>query len=157
MLGKHKRLTSAHVLVAMLHIKVNLVGDARALCRLNGLGAKEGRNRDEEEAERKPAEEHGGEGERVCGFRRSTLPSMQTWRFDHASLEVADSGSLCSDHCVQVCWTQMRQFTWVQSWTLLFHLFYLYAWCVEFLPGTQLCITYDVRVYCALKELKPFT
>ena len=49
----------------MLHIEVHLVGDTRALGSLNGLRAEEGRDSDEEEPERKPAEEHGGEEERV--------------------------------------------------------------------------------------------
>ena len=43
----------------MLDVKVDLVGDARAL-RLDRLGAEEGRDGDEEEAEREPAEDHGG-------------------------------------------------------------------------------------------------
>lgn len=54
----------------MLHIEVHLVSDTRALGSLNGLRAEEGRDSDEEEPERKPAEEHGGEEERVCDCQR---------------------------------------------------------------------------------------
>ena len=50
----------------MLDVKVDLVGDARAL-RLDRLGAEEGRDGDEEEAEREPAEDHGGEEKREVG------------------------------------------------------------------------------------------
>lgn len=67
----------------MLDVEVNLVGNARGLCSLDGLGAEEGRDGDEEEAEREPAEDHGGVEERdVCASASATRTSVQTWRLD---------------------------------------------------------------------------
>ena len=57
---KDKERTSAKRLVTMVDVEVDLVGDARALRRLDGLGAEEGRERDKQEPEREPAEDHGG-------------------------------------------------------------------------------------------------
>ena len=56
----------------MLDVKVDLVGDARAL-RLHRLGAEEGRDGDEEEAEREPAEDHG-----VVGSGRTHSPPLRS-------------------------------------------------------------------------------
>lgn len=44
----------------MVDVEVDLVADARTLRRLNGLGTEEGRDGDKQEAEREPAEDHGG-------------------------------------------------------------------------------------------------
>ena len=63
--------TSAEVLVTMLDVEEDLVGDLGALRSLDGLGAEEGRDGDEEEAEREPAEDHGGEEEREVGTSAS--------------------------------------------------------------------------------------
>ena len=52
--------TTAEVLVTLLDVEVDLVADARALRSLNGLGTEEGRDGDQQEAEREPAEDHGG-------------------------------------------------------------------------------------------------
>lgn len=51
--------TSAHVLVAMLDVEVDLVGDPGTLGSLDGLRAEERGDRDEEETEGEPTEEHG--------------------------------------------------------------------------------------------------
>ena len=53
----------------MLDVEVDLLGDARARS-LNGLGAEEGRDGEEEEAECEPAEDHG-----VVGSGRTTQPA----------------------------------------------------------------------------------
>ena len=52
--------TTAEVLVTMLDVKVDLVGDARTFGGLDGLGAEEGREGDEQEAQGEPTEDHGG-------------------------------------------------------------------------------------------------
>ena len=44
----------------MLDVEVDLVGDARTLGGLDGLGAEEGREGDEQEAQGEPTEDHGG-------------------------------------------------------------------------------------------------
>jgi hypothetical protein len=59
--------TSAHILVAMLDIKVDFVGDSWALCSINGLRAEKSRKGDNEESERQTGE-HGGNGWRKAGY-----------------------------------------------------------------------------------------
>ena len=57
---KERLRTTAEVLVTMLDVEVDLVGDARTLSGLDGLGAEEGREGDEQEAQGEPTEDHGG-------------------------------------------------------------------------------------------------
>ena len=62
--------TTAEVLVTVFDVKVDLVGDARALGSLDGLGTEEGRDGDEQEAQGEPTEDHGGrrgKGRVWCG------------------------------------------------------------------------------------------
>lgn len=57
---KETERTSAKRLVTVVDVEVYLVADARTLRRLNGLGTEEGRDGDQQKAEREPAEDHGG-------------------------------------------------------------------------------------------------
>lgn len=52
--------TTAEVLVTVLDVKVDLVGDARALGSLDRLSTEESRDGDEQEAQGEPTEDHGG-------------------------------------------------------------------------------------------------
>lgn len=60
--------TSTEVLVTLLDVEVDLVGDFGALCGLHALRAEESRDSDEHETEGEPSEEHfGDEGRKERG------------------------------------------------------------------------------------------
>ena len=62
--------TPAKALVAMLDVEVDLVRDLGALGSLYTLGAEEGRNGNEQEAQGEPTEDHGGRRGKRCVRRR---------------------------------------------------------------------------------------
>lgn len=62
--------TTTEVLVTVLDVKVDLVADAGSLGGLDRLGAEEGRNGNEQEAQGEPTEDHGGRRGKRCVRRR---------------------------------------------------------------------------------------